>query len=407
MESKLGRYEIQSEIGRGAMGVVYRALDPVLDRTVAIKTINLSGDAQERAEYEGRFFQEAKAAGGLSHRNIVTIYDVGNSGDVAYMAMEHLEGSELRALYGEGKRAAVDFALDVAAQVADGLAYAHERGVVHRDIKPANIMVLRDGQAKIMDFGIARMRASEVKTQTGMLLGSPRYIAPEVFLGKRADARSDLFSLGIILYEMLTGAAPFAGESMSALMYQTINFTPPPPSAVNRGVPEMLDFIVAKLLSKDPEKRHQSGSELAADLRECLRHPMPERASDTATLPSGAAPAPSLIGSSTRAQLLSGTAPTSRTGDALGDTVEDAAGSAPTLGISRSFDSLAATQKVAARSGIAPADGFAATVKLREGQPARAPWRERGNDPWTRRDAGLFAAGIALACVIAGMLAAG
>ena len=269
-QTKLGRYEIQSEIGRGAMGVVYRAKDPMLDRTVAIKTIDMSMDQSERAEYEARFYQEAKAAGGLSHPNIVTVYDVGDSGDVAYMAMEFLEGSELHDLSGAGRPLPLEKAIDIAAQVAEGLGYAHERGVVHRDIKPANIMILHDGPVKITDFGIARMRHSELKTQTGMLLGSPRYMSPEVVVGKRADGRSDIFSLGIILHEMLTGTAPFSGETMSSLMFQTINFVPPAPSAVNPAVPPMLDFIVAKMLAKKREERYQDARELASDLRECL-----------------------------------------------------------------------------------------------------------------------------------------
>ena len=419
---KLGRYEIQSEIGRGAMGVVYKATDPVLDRTVAIKTINLSLDQRERAEYEARFYQEAKAAGGLSHPNIVTVYDVGDSGDVAYMAMEFLDGSELHDLTGEGRRLPVGKAVEIAAQVSDGLGYAHERGVVHRDIKPANIMILHNGSAKITDFGIARMRYSEVKTQTGMLLGSPRYMSPEVVVGKRADGRSDIFSLGIILYEMLTGAAPFLGESRSALMFQTINFVPPAPSTVDPAVPPMLDFIVAKMLAKKLDERYQDARELASDLRECLaqlrqtkigaRPDAPQQA------PGSAQPAPSLLDPDARTQLLAGTVQMTR----VTDSDKAAETTAPTFGISRTFDSLEATQRLAAQTGMAREFGnYAATLKLAAPvaaaasaaapvfRAAPAPPGPTGADRggWGRREWWIFGVGLATAVVIAAAIAYG
>jgi serine/threonine-protein kinase len=422
---KLGRYVIQSEIGRGAMGVVYKATDPVLDRTVAIKTINLSVDQSERAEYEARFYQEAKAAGGLSHPNIVTVYDVGDSGDVAYMAMEFLDGSELHDLTGEGRRLPVEQAVEIAAQVSDGLGYAHQRGVVHRDIKPANIMILHNGSAKITDFGIARMRHSEVKTQTGMLLGSPRYMSPEVVVGKRADGRSDIFSLGIILYEMLTGAAPFLGESMSALMFQTINFVPPAPSAVDPAIPPMLDFIVAKMLAKKLDERYQDAGELASDLRECLvqlrqtkigmRPDAPQQARGSAQ------PAPSLLDADARTQLLAGTIQMTR----VTDSDKDAETTAPTLGISRTFDSLEATQRLAAQTGMAREFGdYAATMKVAApvaaavraaapsapairivAMPSVPPGPDGG--AWGRREWWIFGVGLATAVVIAAAIAYG
>src|SRR4029453_8619689 len=199
--TQLGRYRILAELGRGNMGIVYRAEDPLLNRTVAIKTIAMMEDPAACAEYESRFYQEAKAAGGLNHPNLITIHDIGREGDIAYMAMELLEGVELRKLMAQGP-CPLPFALDILAQVADGLAHAHERGVIHRDIKPANIMVVRDRFAKIMDFGIARMRVSDVKTQTGNILGSPKYMSPEQMTGQPADRRSDIFSLGIVLYEL-------------------------------------------------------------------------------------------------------------------------------------------------------------------------------------------------------------
>ena len=178
-QPKLGRYAILSELGRGAMGVVYKATDSVLERTVAIKTVNMNLTPEEAKGYEARFYQEARSAGSLNHPNIVTIYDVGKSGNLAYMAMEFLQGEELRSLLSSGQPLPIARAIDIAAQVAEGLAYAHQHGVVHRDIKPANVMLSVTGRAKITDFGIARLPNSAVKTMTGLILGSPRYMSPE------------------------------------------------------------------------------------------------------------------------------------------------------------------------------------------------------------------------------------
>jgi serine/threonine-protein kinase len=270
----LGRYKVLDVIGRGAMGVVYKAVDPAIDRIVAIKTINLSLNEDELAEYEARFQQEAKAAGRFSHPNIVTIYDVGRTGEVAYMAMEFLHGRELKDLLGEGRRPDVATTVELMAQVADGLAYAHEHDIVHRDIKPSNIMVidLPNGVlAKITDFGIARMPGSAVKTMTGIVLGSPRYMSPEQVVGKALDPRTDIFSLGIVLYEALTGVAPFDGDNLTAIMHATTNLQAEPPSTLNAAVPRMLDLIVAKALAKALEDRYQSMRELGIDLRDVGR----------------------------------------------------------------------------------------------------------------------------------------
>src|ERR1019366_4356554 len=275
MISQLGRYEILSELGQGAMGVVYKAIDPLIDRVVAIKTINLGLALDEKEEYEGRFYQEAKAAGRLSHPNIVTIFDLGKSGDVAYIAMEFLQGRELRDILNDSQTLPVADVLSIVSQVAHGLAYAHEHGIVHRDVKPSNVMVGADGHVKITDFGIARMESASVRTQTGMVLGSPKYMSPEQVMGKLIDQRSDIFSLGVMLYEMLTGRAPFVGENVNAIMYQTLNSIPPPPGSLNTDVPDMLNFIVAKALAKGLEDRYQSAKELADDLRAC-RNSMPQ-----------------------------------------------------------------------------------------------------------------------------------
>lgn len=269
MISQLGRYEIVDELGQGAMGIVYKAKDPLIDRVVAIKTINLSLALNEKEEYEARFYQEAKAAGRLSHPNIVTIFDVGKSGDIAYIAMEFLQGRELRDIMNDCGLLPLDQVLDIVTQVARGLAYAHEHDIVHRDIKPSNIMVVRDGHCKITDFGIARMASSAVRTQTGMVLGSPKYMSPEQVMGKALDQRSDIFSLGVMLYEMLVGKAPFNGENVNAIMYQTLNTVPPPPTTLNSAVPEMINFIVAKALAKGVDDRYANAMEFANDLRAC------------------------------------------------------------------------------------------------------------------------------------------
>ena len=283
MISQLGRYEVISELGQGAMGVVYKARDPLIDRVVAIKTINLGLAQEEKEEYEARFYQEARAAGRLNHPNIVTIYDVGKSGDIAYIAMEFLQGCELRDLLREKGRLPVNQVLDIVAQVASGLAYAHEHDIVHRDIKPSNIMVIRDGHVKITDFGIARMASSAVRTQTGMVLGSPKYMSPEQVLGKLIDQRSDIFSLGVMLYEMLTGVAPFLGENVNAIMFQTLNCVPVAPAKLNANVPDMLNFIVAKALAKGVDDRYQNARDFSTDLRACRETlPSVSPASDSA-----------------------------------------------------------------------------------------------------------------------------
>ena len=374
---KLGRYVIQAEIGRGAMGVVYKATDSVLERTVAVKTVNMTLEQEGADRYEARFYQEARSAAALNHPNIVVVHDVGKSGDVAFMAMEYIEGVELRTLMAEGQRVATPQAVAIAAQIAEGLAYAHQRGVVHRDIKPANIMVMPNGPVKITDFGIARRRAASELTQTGMLLGSPKYMSPEQVIGKRADHRSDIFSLGVILYEMLCGAAPFSGENVTALMYQTVNFVPPPPSSINPAVPQMLDFIVAKMLAKPVEERYQDAAEAARDLRECERQlagasapPSPAHAA-TSTLPT-----PQLANAEARSVVLQQTVNRTREADR---TPADAAADAAPARIAPSFDSLEATQRLAAMTGAAttwtPQSATQAVSALPRAQAGK--WRRR------------------------------
>ena len=267
--TQLGRYKILDELGRGAMGVVYRAEDPVLDRQLAIKTVSVPADDQDRREYEARFTQEARAAGKLGHPGIVTIYDVGREGGMVYMAMELLEGVDLGAETAN-RRFSVQEAVSIAERVADALSFAHDRGVVHRDIKPPNIMLIGGGRVKIMDFGIARMRSSDLKTQTGLMMGTPRYMSPEQVAGRPVDHRSDIFSLGTVLYELLTDTKLFAGNDATEIMYNVSQLRPVPLSRINRKVPAMLDLVVAKALEKDANDRYQDAHQFAADLRACL-----------------------------------------------------------------------------------------------------------------------------------------
>ena len=279
----LGRYVIESELGRGAMGVVYLAQDEALHRTVAVKCVALGGGGHDRDLHEGRFRQEARAAGSLSHPSIITVYDVGREGDIAYIAMEVVHGRELRELLRGGE---VDLgrAVEIAIQVAEALAYAHERGIVHRDIKPGNIMVLEDGRIKIMDFGIARLQEPTVKTQTGVLLGSPQYMSPEQVSGQSLDGRADIFSLGVVLYEMLTGVKPFDAPDLTQVLFWVVNMPAKPPSERRPGLPPVLDFILARAMRKKPEERYATAAEFAEELRRALpeaREAGTRNASDT------------------------------------------------------------------------------------------------------------------------------
>jgi serine/threonine-protein kinase len=264
--NRLGRYEILGELGRGAMGVVYRARDPIIDRVVALKTINLALTGAALASFEARFFQEARSAGRLNHPNIVTIYDAGKADGVAYIAMEFLEGTSLREILDEQPPLSIPRILETVAQVGRGLAYAHENGVVHRDIKPANIIVLKNRRPKITDFGIARL--GEADGPASERAGSPKYMSPEQIRGDvTLDGRSDVFSLGTVLYEMLTGKPPFAGDTVTAIMQSVLEHTPPVPSVVDPHVPPELDGVVMRMLAKRPDDRYPSARSLFRELR--------------------------------------------------------------------------------------------------------------------------------------------
>ena len=266
----LGRYEIVKELGRGAMGTVFLGKDPRINREVAVKTLRYEEvDAEQLAEVKKRFFREAEAAGKLSHPNIVTIYDVGEDYDIAYMAMELLDGSDLAKYCKKESLLPMGEIVRVVSCVAAALDYAHTNGIVHRDIKPANIMVLNNGEIKVADFGIARVMATS-KTQTGVVLGTPSYMSPEQIAGKKVDGRSDLFSLGVVLYELVCGEKPFNGDSITTLMYNITSSPPPSIKELSPNVPEKLVPIVEKILAKDVGARYQTGKLLVDDLLACL-----------------------------------------------------------------------------------------------------------------------------------------
>lgn len=268
---KLGRYQVIRELGRGAMGVVYKAYDPVIEREVAIKAIQLAFavSGEEKKVYLDRFFREAKAAGKLNHPNIVTIYDVDEDKEtgVPFIVMEFLEGTTLSEIVSSGMLLPLEDVNSIVMQLADALNYAHSQGVVHRDVKVGNILILQGMKSKIMDFGIARMDSSDL-TRSGQFIGTPNYMSPEQVDGKKpVDGRSDLFSLGVIFYLLLTGERPFSGDSFTAISYKIVHVEPIPPKTINPAVPEPYNKILTRVLAKEPEKRYQTGMELIADLR--------------------------------------------------------------------------------------------------------------------------------------------
>ena len=265
----LGRYEIIRELGQGAMGTVYLGKDPSIQRQVAIKTLNYAEiAAEELAEVKGRFFREAEAAGKLSHPNIVTIYDVGEDHDMAYIAMELLVGQNLTHSCQKGDLLPLKRVLNIVALVAEALGYAHDKQVVHRDIKPANIMLMKNDQVRVADFGIARVMSSS-KTHTGVIFGTPSYMSPEQVAGKKVDGRSDLFSLGIVFYEMLTGQRPFTGDSMSALLYAISNSEYAPLPEIAPKTPDGCVRIIDRMLAKGVSKRYQTAPQVIKDIRAC------------------------------------------------------------------------------------------------------------------------------------------
>ncbi|HHJ35531.1 MAG TPA: CHASE2 domain-containing protein [Gammaproteobacteria bacterium] len=269
----LGRYEIERELGKGAMGAVYLGKDPKISRTVAIKTMALSQEFEddELVEVKERFFREAETAGRLNHPNIVTIFDAGEEHDLAYIAMEFLKGSDLSKYIKPDTLLPLKTVLSIIQRSADGIDYAHQYNVVHRDIKPANIMWDPDTDAcKITDFGIARITDSS-KTKTGMVLGTPSYMSPEQLAGKKVEGQSDIFSLGVMLFQMVTGKLPFTGDSMASLMYKIANEEHPTPESINPDLPRCVTVIINRAMAKDIDKRYKRGKEMVDDINKCLK----------------------------------------------------------------------------------------------------------------------------------------
>ena len=274
----LGRYQVEKELGQGAMGVVYLGLDPKINRQVAIKTMGLSTefDESEIADVKERFFREAESAGRLNHAGIVAIYDAGEKSDLAYIAMELLKGYDLDRHIKVDALLPMTDVLRIGIECAEALDYAHSQQVVHRDIKPSNIMYDPEtGSAKITDFGIARITDSS-KTRTGTVLGTPNYMSPEQCMGKKVDGRADLFSLGVVLYQMCSGELPFKGESMATLMYSIVNDPPIDIKKVKPDIPPTIRKVIHNAIGKKPDKRYQSGKKLAAHLKVCLERLEPQ-----------------------------------------------------------------------------------------------------------------------------------
>jgi serine/threonine protein kinase len=297
--TRIGKFEIEKKLGAGAMGTVYKAKDPELGRMVAIKTIRLEGLAASQASLDdlvARFKREARVAASLRHPNIVTIHDIGSVPGNSYLVMEYVDGVGLDAVIKKGGKMSVERAAAIGAQVADALDYAwKQQKLVHRDIKPANIMVEPGDHVKVTDFGIAKLVSGETVdnlTATGSLLGTPSYMSPEQARGRELDGRSDLFSVGCVLYEMVCGQRAFRGESITALIFKIISEDPPPLREIDPTVSEAMVQIIGKALSKAPETRYQSGRELAADLLAITRpgHVPTLRSADVPTLPPDAAP---------------------------------------------------------------------------------------------------------------------
>jgi serine/threonine protein kinase len=291
--AKLGRYEVVSELGKGAMGIVYLARDPVIGRMVAIKTIrvNAGGDEEDTQEFRERFVREAQTAGILSHPNIVTIHDIGEDPEtqVSFIAMEYIEGKNLKMLLGERKKFPYDQVSEIVAEVAEALDYAHRKGIIHRDVKPANIIITTDGKVKITDFGIAKIASSNLTT-TGQFLGTPNYMSPEQVSGSPVDGRSDLFSLGVVLYELLTSRKPFQGDNLTAISYKIVHEDHTPPADLLPDIPHEFNDVVARAMAKDPWNRYQRGKDLALALYQ-LKAQLDERKSqeDLGTMISEAA----------------------------------------------------------------------------------------------------------------------
>ena len=270
---RIGRFDIQHELGRGAMGMVYLAIDPEIERQVAIKTLALTHEFEGKAleDARERFRREAAAAGRLEHPNIVGVHDIGEEHDIAYIAMDYAPGKSLDNYTDPDRLLPVEEVLEIGIQVADALDYAHRNKVVHRDIKPANLIYDHsDHRIRITDFGVASM-VDDSRTRTGTVLGSPSYMSPEQVRGQKLDGRTDLYSLGVTLYQLLTGRLPFTGDSLANLMHRIINDRHKGIGTIRKGLPGCASRIVNKALQKDRDKRFQTGAEMKEALQRCLK----------------------------------------------------------------------------------------------------------------------------------------
>ena len=379
----IGRYALKSQLGEGGLGTVYAAQDPLLRRVIAVKTLRLQVSESERESFNALFLNEARAAAGLSHPHIVTVFDAGISDDRAYIAMELLKGRDLRQLRQEGWRATPAQAALIVRRVADALAFAHSKGVVHRDIKPANIFMVGRTQPRVLDFGIARVLHGQDGGDAPTRVGSPHYMAPEQVRGERADRRVDVFSLGVVLYELLTDQRPFRGDSIDAITRAVLSHEPPPACKVDRSVPRALSDIAARAMAKDPDQRFHSARSFARALRRWLDA---NPAGDEAVGPAprrrwrAAAVALAFVGAAATAWWalpppFPSTPPAAATADAplvAASVDESVNGTAATdaeavpPGVATPLSSAADTGDDEANAGPQPASGWAPT-------PARAP----------------------------------
>ncbi len=279
---KLGRYDLVRVLGKGAMGIVYEGRDPNLDRRVAIKTVKVENLSEEAAtEYEARFRTEARSAARLQHPNIVSVYDSDRDGDIAFLVMEYIQGDDLKHHLDKGMRYSLEQSLKMIRDLLSALDYAHKQGIVHRDVKPANLLIEAGGRVKLTDFGVARIQDSGDATRTqGNMVGTLKYMSPEQVQGQKIDSRADLFSVGVVLYQLLTDKRPFDGDNDFSIIHQIIGHTPPPPSSFNARLPAAIDAVVARALAKDREERFASARDFASALQSAMR-----RAEDATIIP--------------------------------------------------------------------------------------------------------------------------